>query len=129
MSGGTAEASFPAATRTLLLESIEHDYETLKQKTSMPCWAVLKSRCEGREITAPSYGTFCAAVRQRDKFTQALKRMGRRAAYKNEPPYWELDGRLRVMAIGLLKSLTSTTRSLMSRSFARGRAKLWDGHG
>jgi putative transposase len=88
---GNRRKKLPAATRTLLLESIEHDYETLKQKTRFACWAVLKSRCEGREITAPSYGTFCAAVRQRDKFTQALKRMGRRAAYKHEPPYWELD--------------------------------------
>jgi transposase InsO family protein len=77
----------------LLLESIQHDYETLKQKTKFACWALLKSRCEAREITAPSYGTFCAAVRQRDKFTQALKRMGRRAAYKHEPRFWELDQR------------------------------------
>ena len=75
----------------MLVESIEHDYETLKQKTRFACWAVLKSRCEARQITVPSYGAFCAAVRRRDKFTQALKRMGRRAAYKHEPPYWELD--------------------------------------
>ena len=88
---GNRRSKLPAATRTLLLESIEHDYETLKQKTRFACWAVLKSRCEPREITAPSYGTFCAAVKQRDRFTQALKRMGRRAAYKHEPPYWELD--------------------------------------
>ncbi|HXJ92437.1 MAG TPA: Mu transposase C-terminal domain-containing protein [Terriglobia bacterium] len=88
---GNRSSRLPETTRTMLVESIEHDYETLKQKTRFACWAVLKARCEARQITVPSYGTFCAAVRRRDKFTQALKRIGRRAAYKHEPPYWELD--------------------------------------
>ena len=88
---GNRNSRLSEATRTMLVESIERDYETLKQKTRFACWAVLKSRCEARQITVPSYGTFCAAVRRRDKFTQALRRMGRRAAYKHEPPYWELD--------------------------------------
>src|SRR5439155_94296 len=88
---GNRRSKLPAATRSLLLESIEQDYETLKQKTRFACWAVLKSRCDDRDIAAPSYGTFCTAVRRRSRFTQALKRMGPRAAYKYEPSYWELD--------------------------------------
>ena len=28
---------------------------------------------------------------RRNRFTQVLKRLGRRAAYQHEPPYWELD--------------------------------------
>ena len=88
---GNRRSKLSAAARTLLLEAVEYDYETVKQKTRLACWAALKSRCDDRAIAAPSYGTFCTAVRRRDKFTQVLKRMGRRAAYKHEPPYWELD--------------------------------------
>jgi len=88
---GNRSNRLPVATRTLLLQSIENDYETLKQKTRLACWAALKRGCDDSGIMAPSYATFCAAVRRRNKFTQVLKRRGRRAAYQHEPPYWELE--------------------------------------
>ncbi|MGO9274112.1 MAG: Mu transposase C-terminal domain-containing protein [Terriglobia bacterium] len=88
---GNRSNRLPMAIRTLLLQCIENDYETLKQKTRLACWAALKRGCDDSGIRAPSYGTFCAAVRRRNKFTQALKRLGRRAAYQHEPPYWELE--------------------------------------
>jgi len=88
---GNRNGRLPPATRTALLQSIENDYETLKQKTRLASWAALKRGCDESGIVAPSYATFCAAVRRRNKFRQALKRLGRRAAYKHEPPYWELE--------------------------------------
>jgi putative transposase len=88
---GNRRSRFPAATRTLLLQSIENDYETLKQKSRLACWAGLKRGCDDSGIVAPSYATYCATVRKRSKPTQALKRLGRRAAYQHEPLYWELD--------------------------------------
>jgi len=88
---GNRRSRLPATTQAALLESIENDYETLKQKTRLACWAALKRRCDDSGILAPSYVTYCAALRKRDKFKQTMKRLGRRAAYKYEPPYWELN--------------------------------------
>ena len=88
---GNRRSRLPTATQTLLLKSIENDYETLKQKTRLACWAALKRECDAGGISAPSYATFCATVRKRNRFAQVLKRLGRRAAYQHEPQYWELD--------------------------------------
>src|SRR5437867_7492731 len=88
---GNRRSRLPTATQTLLLKSIENDYETLKQKTRLACWAALKRECDAGGISAPSYATFCATVRKRNRFRQVLKRLGRRAAYQHEPQYWELD--------------------------------------
>ena len=79
---GNRRSRLSAATKTLLLKSIENDYETLKQKTRLACWAALKRECDDSSIITPSYATFCATVRKRNRFTQVLKRLGRRAAYQ-----------------------------------------------
>jgi transposase InsO family protein len=72
-------------------EFIQRDYETLKQKTRYASWILLKLACEEQSVLAPSYKTFCVAVRQRPILDQVLKRQGRRAAYQVTTFYWELD--------------------------------------
>ena len=79
------------AARRLMKEFLEQDYETLKQKTRYASWAGLKLACEAQGIVAPSYKTFCVAVKNRPALNQTLKRQGRRASYNLETFYWELD--------------------------------------
>jgi transposase InsO family protein len=88
---GFRGSKLPEATWALITEFIENDYETLKQKRKYEVWVVLKNECDKRGVIAPSYKTFARAVRRRAGYRQTLKRKGRRAAYKEEPFYWELE--------------------------------------
>jgi transposase InsO family protein len=72
-------------------EFIQNDYETLKQKSKLSSWVVLKAKCEERKLAAPSYKTFCVLAQERPVIEQAIKRRGRRAAYTHAPFYLELD--------------------------------------
>ncbi len=74
-----------------MAEFIENNFETFKQKSKYSSWISLKHVCDQRGIAAPSYRTFRRAVRKRDRFSQTLKRQGRRAAYAYEPAFWELE--------------------------------------
>lgn len=44
-------------------EVIEAEYETVKQKTKIACWAILKETASRRGLEMPSYSTFCLAIR------------------------------------------------------------------
>ena len=88
---GNRGSKLPEESRALLTEYIDQNYETLKQKSKFTVWAALLHACQEKGIVAPSYVTFCAASRRRPAFESVLKRKGRRAAYTNEPFYWELD--------------------------------------
>jgi transposase InsO family protein len=88
---GNRGSKLPEESRTLLHQFIEQNYETLTQKTKFTTWAMLLRACEENGIVAPSYVTFCLAVRRRPVFESVLKRKGRRAAYAHEPFYWQLD--------------------------------------
>ena len=88
---GNRTAKLPETSHRLMLEYIERDYETLKQKTKYASWIQLKLACETQAIPTPSYKTFCIAVRQRPASDQALKRKGRRASYQLDAFYWDLD--------------------------------------
>lgn len=90
-SRGNRTLRLPEASRSLLAEFVANDYESLKQKTRAASWAALKRTCEEKEVVAPSYVTFCLAVRERPAFEQTLKREGRRAAYIYAPFYFELQ--------------------------------------
>ncbi len=90
-SRGNRNPRLPEASRKLLAEFIANDYENLKQKTRAASWAALKRACEERGIVAPSYVSFCLAVRERPAFEQTLKRQGRRAAYAHAEFYFELQ--------------------------------------
>lgn len=88
---GPRGSKLPEATWNLITEFIENDYETLKQKKKYEVWIVLKNVCDKRGVIAPSYKTFARAIRRRSGYRQTLKRKGRRAAYTEEPFYWELE--------------------------------------
>lgn len=88
---GNRTSRLPDDSRGLLAEFVTKDYESLKQKTRVASWAALKRTCEEKSIVAPSYVTFCLAVRERPAFDQTLKRQGRRAAYAHAPFYFELQ--------------------------------------
>ena len=88
---GNRKARLPERTRSLMQESIENDFETLKQKSKYACWVVLKQRCEQHGVVAPSYRAFRRAIAKRSRYESTVKRKGRRAAYKYEPAYWVLD--------------------------------------
>jgi putative transposase len=88
---GNAGSKLPVATKLLMDEFIDKDYETLKQKTKRTSWLALRLECEERGIIAPSYKTYSLAIRRRPGFEQTLKRRGHRAAYAKEPFYWEVD--------------------------------------
>ena len=90
-SRGTRTLRQPEESRNQLAEFVVNDYESLKQKTRVASWAALKRTCEERGIVAPSYVSFCLAVRERPAFEQTLKRQGRRAAYTHAPFYFELQ--------------------------------------
>ena len=87
---GNYTAKLPESSRRLLQEYIDGDYETLKQKTRYASWIQLKLACETQGTPAPSYKTFCLAVRNRSQFDQTLKRKGRRASYQVATFYWNL---------------------------------------
>jgi putative transposase len=89
-SRGNYTAKLPEPSRRLMREHIEGDYETLKQKTRYASWIRLKLACETQGAPAPSYKTFCLAVRERSTFDQTLKRNGRRASYQVATFYWNL---------------------------------------
>jgi transposase InsO family protein len=88
---GNRTPRLPEESRKLLADFVTNDYESLKQKTRAASWAALKRACEQKGVVAPSYVTFCLAVRNRPAFEQALKRRGRRAAYVHAPFYFTLE--------------------------------------
>jgi putative transposase len=90
---GNRENRLPEQVRSLMMEFIENDYESLKQKTKYATWSALKLACDRHQMPAPSYKTFTRAIRRRSGADQVQKRQGRRAAYALQPFYWELEQR------------------------------------
>ena len=90
---GNPTSKLPEKSSALMIESIDKDYETLKQKTMYAAWSALKLNCDRQQITAPSYKTFTVAVHQRAGTEQTFKRQGGRAAYQQQSFYWELEQR------------------------------------
>ena len=88
---GNYQSKLPEASRKLMEKFIETEYETYKQKTRHAVWIALRLACQQQDVVAPSYKTFCRAVRSRSGPDQARKRQGKRAAYRRESFYWELE--------------------------------------
>ncbi|MGH9631272.1 MAG: hypothetical protein ACRD7E_23450 [Bryobacteraceae bacterium] len=57
---GNRTSRLPRETAALVEEFIEKDYETLKQKSKLSSWALLKAKCEERNLAAPTYKTFAS---------------------------------------------------------------------
>ena len=88
---GNSTRRLPEESLRLMNDVIEREYENVRQKRRAACWGILKETCKQQAVPAPSYATFCLAVRQSSKFKQTLKRQGPRAAYQHGPFYMELD--------------------------------------
>ena len=88
---GNRNAKLPERSQQLMLEFIDKHYENLKQRTLHSVWSALGSACEQQGCPIPSYKTFCLAVHARSGSLQTRKRQGERAAYEEEPFYWELE--------------------------------------
>jgi transposase InsO family protein len=88
---GNENKRLPPASYALLNDFIANDYETLKQKRKFEVYGAYLLACRERGVMAASYKTFCKVVKQRPRFEQVLKRQGRRAAYRFEEFYWELE--------------------------------------
>jgi hypothetical protein len=110
---GNRTSRLPEESRKLLIQFVDNDYEDLRQKTKIASWAALKRKCDEHGVVAPSYVTFCVAVRERPAFEQTLKRKGRRAAYALAPFYFQLEPLRRAMATALSKSATLITPNWM----------------
>ena len=88
---GNRNRKLPEATYQLTVDFIEREYEAIKQKTKYGVYSALLLACQERSVTPPSYKTFIKLIRQRPRYEQTLKRQGKRAAYRYEPFYWELE--------------------------------------
>jgi transposase InsO family protein len=88
---GNGKDKLPTPTRVLLDEFIQKDYETIKQKRVFEVYAAFTRACEEKGVVTASYKTFCQAVKRRPSSEQTLKRQGHRAAYQQQPFYWELE--------------------------------------
>ena len=88
---GNYQSKFPEASRKLMQKFIGTEYETCKQKTRHAVWIALRLACQQQDVVAPSYKTFCRAVRNRSGPDQDRKRQGKRAAYRHESFSWELE--------------------------------------
>ncbi len=88
---GNRRPRLPAEVVAAMDEFIEYDYETHKQKRKAEVYGELVNSCQSKGLaTIPSYKTFIATVNRRPRYQQTRKRAGVRAAYPQEPMYWEL---------------------------------------
>ena len=88
---GNSTPRLPEGSVQLMKEVIRTEYETKRQKNRYACWIALQRACEREGGPTPSYMTFCTTVHERAGCGQASKRQGHRAAYAQEPFYFELE--------------------------------------
>jgi putative transposase len=84
----------PSHTLELMDSFISEHYETYKQKKKAEVYgafvvALSEQGVKNEEI--PSYKTFIREIKRRSGNEQTAKRSGHRAAYSQEPFYWELQ--------------------------------------
>lgn len=88
---GNRSPKLPDLTHKLMAEYIANDYETHKQKGKRAVYGALVNACGQQNTAVPSYKTFLKFCNSRSQYSQTKKRQGSRAAYSNEPFYWELE--------------------------------------
>ncbi|MCP4356891.1 MAG: DDE-type integrase/transposase/recombinase, partial [Chloroflexi bacterium] len=88
---GNRVAKIATESQELVVEFIEEQYETIKQKSKRAVYGQLIVAAEEARVKAPSYPTFCQWVSQRNQYEQTKRRQGERAAYWLEPLYLELN--------------------------------------
>ena len=92
---GNRQPRFPESTLQILTAFIDTAYEHHKQKSKREVYGEFVNCCQAQGmVSIPSYKTFVAAVNRRPRYEQVKKRAGHRAAYPQEPLYWELSSSL-----------------------------------
>jgi len=81
---GNNQSKIPNRTLELMLDHIDRDYESGKQKNKLSSYQLFVKKCEDTMVVPCSYKAFVRACNNRDAFTQTLKRKGRRGAYRFE---------------------------------------------
>ncbi|MGC2236558.1 MAG: transposase family protein [Pyrinomonadaceae bacterium] len=88
---GNKNSKIPVETEVCVNEFIDKQYETLKQKKKQEVYNDYELFSKEKGLIPVTLKTFCEKVKQRNKYTQTLKRQGPKAAYKEEPFYWILE--------------------------------------
>ncbi|BAY33694.1 integrase, catalytic region [Nostoc carneum NIES-2107] len=87
---GYRREGLPEEVQILMKEHIEENYETITQHSIRHSYHSFRILCKEKGLTPPSGESYRKAVRNRPLHEQIKKRMGDRAAYKEEPFYWYL---------------------------------------
>lgn len=91
---GNRNRKLPQQILELMTKFITQDYETHKQKRKSEVYGAFVHACSTAGIPEnqiPSYKTFIQEIKRHSGYTQTLKRQGQRAAYPQQPFYWELE--------------------------------------
>jgi putative transposase len=88
---GNPQLKLPEDSFEAMMEYIENDYETDRQKPIVHSHGQMVTYCKSNGIHPASYKTYCKAIKKRKGYEQTLKRKGRRAAYQEKVPYLYLD--------------------------------------
>jgi transposase InsO family protein len=88
---GNTRRKLPEDSIKAMMDYIQNDYETDRQKPKAHSWGQMVRYCEANSIHPPSYKTYCREIKKRKGYEQTLKRKGRRAAYQEKVPYLYLD--------------------------------------
>lgn len=89
---GNWKPKLPAETHNLMKEMIKESYKTSKLKTAKEVYGELLNKCAESNIVVPSYQTFCEAIKNNNNiYDLTAEREGKKAAYKHEEFYFELD--------------------------------------
>jgi putative transposase len=88
---GNPQRKLPEKSIEAMVDYIENDYETDRQKPIVHSHGQMEKYCKAQGIHPPSYKTYCKEIKKRRGYQQTLKRKGRRAAYQEKVPYPYLD--------------------------------------
>src|SRR6266496_3215968 len=88
---GNPQRKLPDESIEAMMDFIENDYETDRQKPIVHSHGQMVKYCKAKGIHPPSYKTYCKEIKKRHGYEQTLKRKGRRAAYQEKVPYPYLD--------------------------------------
>ncbi|BAT53461.1 Integrase catalytic region [Nostoc sp. NIES-3756] len=85
---GWRRQGIPEEVLLFMQQHIEINYENIKQHSIRHAYQSFKDLCNEKGYKPPSSESYRQAVRNRPQYKQIQKRMGDRAAYKEEPFYW-----------------------------------------
>lgn len=88
---GNKNSKLPPETEEIMNDVVNESYKNIKFKTAKQVYRELLVKCEELNIDPPSYQTLCTAINNLSKYEVEESRKGRRAAYKFEELYTELE--------------------------------------